>query len=1474
MRRFKPKPKPKPAARQAPAYVNYRGEPLDLARGGARPSGWPFEPEDEAADAPAPPPRAPAAGPTALAEADLQRVLDALALAGWRRGRTPLVALLRALGWRRSGGPLFTGDDVGRALRVLAERGQVQSVHGEGWVLPLEARRARLPALLRQRPDPPWWHAVASAQGPLPAYGGQVPSVHQSRTPEEAAALTLLMLAAGMPPADYERQLLRSHGGWMGSAQTVCTALLELLALGCSDLAHPELWWGLLDGLERAGALAGAPALVAWASENLGQAPAGRCAALRLRVAERRLHAGDLPGMRTALGSEAALAPYAPVLEAAALARLGQWADAAAAFAPALKALAAALGRRSDLLPRSLAQWYLMALLAQPDAKAWTLARKFAVSQSGARQPSAVGGWGLWAHAAAVRLGDTPLDELALAPLRSGPWSSPAASDRADPLLLAAWLARRPPGWHAEEAASVAAALRAEGLHWKADLLVRACERLGLPPPPRPADAPPPWQSDFFGSPQAAWRDALAAITALGDLRGAGAAAAAPPATLRWLLRLDAWGRPLQLQALELSASGRGRPKPLSEGQLKRRTRLDPHDAAVARCLRSSRWNEREITLDLAAAVPALVGHPGLVLADAPDTPVELVEGLPVLQVQRQRGGDGAEHFVFRLDDELLCDTRPELDHHLPLDADRATEAERRDALRVLRESPTRARLLRITPAQRRVAELVSQRWAVPVDAQAELDAALRVLAGHFVLHSDAEGGEPVPSHARLVAQLQPRGGDMQLQLAVRPFGDHGPLLVPGRGRARLLTVHGGLSLATERDLAAESAHLAAVLEALPFLGEPPPDTTWLLEDPEHALAAVQVLGGMAAAAPAADAAPVRALEWPRGQPLRVLAPAPGALATTLRSGRDWFALQGSLALDESRVLSLQQLLALLREAQGRRFVALGRGAYLALGEQLRQRLADLEALAEAEGEGLRLGATAAAWLAEAAEDLGLRGDARWRERAQRLEQAAALEFAPPPGLQAELRPYQAEGCAWMARLAHAGFGACLADDMGLGKTVQTLALLLQRAALGPALVVAPTSVCRNWADEAARFAPALRVAVYGLDAAPGTAPGAAPGAAAPRSEFVATAAAGDVLVVSYALLLRDAEVFAARPWATLVLDEAQALKNAATQRVKAVAALEAGFRLALSGTPVENRLSDLWSLMQLLNPGLLGSAQRFAERFANPIERQRDERARARLRRLVSPFLLRRTKAQVLSELPPRTEIVQRIEPGAEERAFLEAARRSALERVAALAPGDPKSAFNVLAELTRLRRAACDPRLAAPELGLVGAKVQAFERLAQELVDGRHQALVFSQFTDFLDLLGQRLQAAGLRHLRLDGSTPAAQRAERVAAFQRGEAELFLISLKAGGFGLNLTAADYVVIADPWWNPAAEDQAMGRAHRIGQLRPVTVYRLVTAGSVEERIVALHQDKRELAEGLLSGQDSAAPLQAEELMALLRDPG
>jgi SNF2 family DNA or RNA helicase len=479
--------------------------------------------------------------------------------------------------------------------------------------------------------------------------------------------------------------------------------------------------------------------------------------------------------------------------------------------------------------------------------------------------------------------------------------------------------------------------------------------------------------------------------------------------------------------------------------------------------------------------------------------------------------------------------------------------------------------------------------------------------------------------------------------------------------------------------------------------------------------------------------------------------------------------------------------------------------------------------------------------------------------------------------------------------MSSAGLGACLADDMGLGKTLQALVVLLARAANGPALVVVPTSLIGNWRSEALRFAPSLRVHAYGESAswspsppdssdgprgAGGLAPERPRAAAArvvygDRSSVIGEMGRHDVLLVSYPMLQIDGEAFAGKVWTTLVLDEAQAIKNAAAKRSQAVFALQAAFRLAMSGTPIENRLGELWSVMRACNPGLLGTLPRFNERFANLIERQNDRNAQRILKRLIAPFILRRTKAQVLADLPPRTELVLQVQGDDAEKAHYEALRREALVAAEKSLSGDGagQAHLNILAGLTRLRRAACDPRLVTPTLKRPGAKVTAFAELATELVANGHKALVFSQFVDFLALLREPLDAAGIAYQYLDGSTPAAERTRRVEAFQDGQGDLFLISLKAGGFGLNLTVADYVVIADPWWNPAAEDQASGRAHRIGQQRPVTVYRLVNTGTLEERILTLHQTKRVLADSVLEsdGQAPTAIPLARELLQLMR---
>ena len=344
--------------------------------------------------------------------------------------------------------------------------------------------------------------------------------------------------------------------------------------------------------------------------------------------------------------------------------------------------------------------------------------------------------------------------------------------------------------------------------------------------------------------------------------------------------------------------------------------------------------------------------------------------------------------------------------------------------------------------------------------------------------------------------------------------------------------------------------------------------------------------------------------------------------------------------------------------------------------------------------------------------------------------------------------------------------------------------------------------------------------------------------------------------------------------WDRIILDEAQAIKNRSTKRSETAMLLQADFKMVMTGTPVENHLGELWNLFQFINPGFLGSIERFNEKFSIPIEKYGDAARRNQLKNLVQPFILRRKKDQVLKELPEKTEITLSVDLTPEERAFYEALRRKALaslENNADLEGG--KKHLQILAEISRLRRAACHPRLVDDNADFIeSSKLRMFGEVVDELLENGHKALVFSQFVTHLAILREYLDGKNIRYQYLDGSTPMQKRQDNINAFQKGEGDLFLISLKAGGVGLNLTAADYVIHMDPWWNPAVEDQATDRAHRIGQEKPVTVYRIVTTNTIEEKIIKMHESKRDLADSLLSGADISARLNADELLALIRN--
>jgi superfamily II DNA or RNA helicase len=467
------------------------------------------------------------------------------------------------------------------------------------------------------------------------------------------------------------------------------------------------------------------------------------------------------------------------------------------------------------------------------------------------------------------------------------------------------------------------------------------------------------------------------------------------------------------------------------------------------------------------------------------------------------------------------------------------------------------------------------------------------------------------------------------------------------------------------------------------------------------------------------------------------------------------------------------------------------------------------------------------------------------------LEGGEGLSEDPlPEGFDAELRPYQWAGFHWLNFLADMRLNGILADDMGLGKTVQALAAMAHRG--GNHLVVCPTSVLRNWQNEANRFAPMLTVNVYH----------------GPTRKLDDS----NITLTSYALLRRDIDALRERDWSYVVLDEAQAIKNASSKTARAAFSLPGAHRMALTGTPVENRLEELWSLLRFLMPGLLGSENSFKERFSRPIEAG-DRRARANLRARVRPYILRRMKQQVASELPPLTEVVIRCVMTAEQRATYDGVRLMARREVQAVIDerGQGGATMRVLEALLRMRQACCDPTLLPGDVGdgVPSAKLDRMEELLVDVVCDNHKALVFSQWTSLLDRAQTRLDGLGIDYVRLDGSTK--NRQDVIDAFQSDDGPpVFLLSLKAGGTGLNLTAADYVLHLDPWWNPAVERQATDRAHRIGQHKPVVSCRLIAQDSVEERILDLQDAKRDLADAAL-GTDGGfvKSLNAQELRSL-----
>ena len=589
--------------------------------------------------------------------------------------------------------------------------------------------------------------------------------------------------------------------------------------------------------------------------------------------------------------------------------------------------------------------------------------------------------------------------------------------------------------------------------------------------------------------------------------------------------------------------------------------------------------------------------------------------------------------------------------------------------------------------------------------------------------------------------------------------------------------------------------------------------------------------------------------------------------AEIVDTGDGWFSLDMGIDVDGVRLPLLPILMPLVEQG--------GMAAARIVGDKLHARLPDGRILAlpadrvakllatlEEMIDAARITAAGKMFLpaaeANAVLDIESLIATRWqnaeaiRAYAMKLRDGEELPEVPlPPGFRAELRPYQRQGLDWLQHLRANSMAGILADDMGLGKTAQTLAHIAVEHHEGrltdPALIVVPTSLVANWVSEAAKFVPHLRVLVlHGLD----------------RHGRRHEIARADIVVTTYTVLTRDAELMQETAWHLVVLDEAQAIKNPDAKVTRAVCGLTARHRLSLSGTPIENNLSEIWAQFAFLMPGLLGDRKTFAKRFRTPIERQGNTARRIQLARRIKPFLLRRTKAAVAADLPPKTEIVRRVDLEGDQRDLYETIRLSMHEKVREeiAAHTLAKSQIVVLDALLKLRQACCDPRLVklAAARGVEGSgKLAALMEMLREMLPDGRRVLVFSQFTSMLALIKEELAKDGIEYVELTGST--VDRATPVQRFQAGEVPLFLISLKAGGRGLNLTAADTVIHYDPWWNPAVEAQATDRAYRIGQDKPVFVYKLIAAGTVEERILDLQAKKGSLAAGALDDKAAAA---------------
>lgn len=744
----------------------------------------------------------------------------------------------------------------------------------------------------------------------------------------------------------------------------------------------------------------------------------------------------------------------------------------------------------------------------------------------------------------------------------------------------------------------------------------------------------------------------------------------------------------------------------------------------------------------------------------------------------------------------------------------------------------------------------------VPIEAKDDIKKILKAAAADLEIHSDLEMEDlpsfPASTKPYILVYFDSDLFSLKLDIFMNPASDGLNLVKAGSGRElmKIEKQDSKQKFICIRDFPREKKAIDDLKSMLNIEAE-----TIELDGVDESLSMLSKLESLAKSNPN-----YFDIEWKQGKKIKIIPKQNfGSLKVNVKSANDWFEYSGELRADEDKVINLTDILTNLENGIGD-YVRLQNGEFLGLTEDLKKSLQRLKYISSGENKVHRLAMNGIQDL----ESLGaeVNKDQKWQEFLTKVQNFSKLKVEVPTQLKAQLRDYQYEGFVWLSRLAYLGAGACLADDMGLGKTIQTMAVLLNQLKHKPCLVVAPTSVINNWQSEIEKFAPSVKTFMLSDYAAQGD----------DRKLIVDKLKKNNLLLCSYGLLQNHEELLEDKEFAMVVLDESQAIKNPLTKRASAAKKLKADFRLVLSGTPIENNLTELWSQFDFINPGLLGSLKNFQGRYANAIEVNKDKTAQTALKQLIQPYILRRTKKEVLSDLPPKIEQTVNISFDPDEAAFYEVLRKKAIEKLEDSQEDNlGKRKLQILAEMSKLRRACCHPSLVDAPGNFEGSKNKEFLELVAELKANNHKALVFSQYTSYLKLLRANLDLLEVNYLYLDGSTPIGKRKKLVKEFQGGNADLFLLSLKAGGSGLNLTEADYVIHLDPWWNPAVEDQATDRAHRIGQNKTVNVYRLIMKASIEEKILKLHESKRELADELLEEADMTAKISDKELLAMIK---